>query len=457
MLVMKFGGTSVANFEAITRTIFIIGGKLDKKPVVVVSALSKVTDLLYRISDAAASRNEAETRELLAQLRKRHTDLAGELLAQSVLKDEAVAKVNEICDNLDSIAMAVCSLGELSDRNKAIIISNGEYLSSTIIAYAMNSKGIRTKWVDARSMMVTNNSYMKAEPDMTAIMERVPGVIADAYDGMDAVITQGFIGVTKDGEPTVLGRGGSDYSASLIGMAVDAERIEIWTDVDGVRTADPRKVQNTRYLEKISFEEAAEMAHFGAKVLHPLTIEPAVRKSIPIYVLNSMNPSGKGTAILRNEFIEDGVKSVSFKENIRVINIFSTRMINTSGFLRRVFEIFSESKVSVDLISTSEANISVTVDAAERIEPVVEQLSEFADVIVDDDKSQVSVIGKNIVRLNGMLKKTFTPLKKCNVYMISQGASFVNISFVVDREELSEVVQDLHDHLFDQVEELETF
>lgn len=457
MLVMKFGGTSVANFEAITRTIFIIGGKLDKKPVVVVSALSKVTDLLYRISDAAASRNEAETRELLAQLRKRHTDLAGELLAQSVLKDEAVAKVNEICDNLDSIAMAVCSLGELSDRNKAIIISNGEYLSSTIIAYAMNSKGIRTKWVDARSMMVTNNSYMKAEPDMTAIMERVPGVIADAYDGMDAVITQGFIGVTKDGEPTVLGRGGSDYSASLIGMAVDAERIEIWTDVDGVRTADPRKVQNTKYLEKISFEEAAEMAHFGAKVLHPLTIEPAVRKSIPIYVLNSMNPSGKGTAILRNEFIEDGVKSVSFKENIRVINIFSTRMINTSGFLRRVFEIFSESKVSVDLISTSEANISVTVDAAERIDPVVEQLSEFADVIVDDDKSQVSVIGKNIVRLNGMLKKTFTPLKKCNVYMISQGASFVNISFVVDREELSEVVQDLHDHLFDQVEELETF
>ena len=457
MLVMKFGGTSVANFEAITRTIFIIGGKLDQKPVVVVSALSKVTDLLYRISDAAASRNEVETRELLAQLRKRHTDLAGELLAQSVLKDEAVAKVNEICDGLDSIAMAVCSLGELSDRNKAIIISNGEYLSSTIIAHAMNSKGIRTKWVDARGMMVTNNSYLKAEPDMSAIVERVPGVIADAYEGMDAVITQGFVGVTEDGEPTVLGRGGSDYSASLIGMAIDAERIEIWTDVDGVRTADPRKVQNTKYLEKISFEEAAEMAHFGAKVLHPLTIEPAVRKSIPNYVLNSMNPSGKGTAILRNELIEDGVKSVSFKENIRVINIFSTRMINTSGFLRRVFEIFSESKVSVDLISTSEANISVTVDAAEKIEPVVNQLSEFADIIVDDDKSQVSVIGKNIVRLNGMLKKTFTPLKKCNVYMISQGASFVNISFVVDREELAEVVQDLHDHLFDQAEDLETF
>ena len=457
MIVMKFGGTSVANFEAITRTIFIVGGKLDQKPVVVVSALSKVTDLLYKISDAAAAKNEAETKELLAQLRQRHVDLAAELLAQSVLKDEAVAKVNSICDALDSIAMAVCSLGELSERNKAIIISKGEYLSSTIIAHAMNAKGIRTKWVDAREMMVTNQSYLKGEPDMNAIAEKVPGVVAQAYEGMDAIITQGFVGVTPEGEPTVLGRGGSDYSASLIGMAIDAERIEIWTDVDGVRTADPRKVQNTKYLEKISFEEAAEMAHFGAKVLHPLTIEPAVKKNIPIYVLNSMNPSGKGTAILRNELIEDGVKSVSFKESIKVINIFSTRMINTSGFLRRVFEIFSESKVSVDLISTSEANISVTVDASQNIDPVVKELSEFADVIVDDDKAQVSVIGKNIVRLNGMLKKTFTPLKKCNVYMISQGASFVNISFVVDREELAEVVQDLHDHLFDQTEELEAF
>ena len=457
MIIMKFGGTSVANFEAITRTIFIIGGKLDQKPVVVVSALSKVTDLLYRISDAAAAGNETETKDLLSQLRQRHVDLAAELLSQSVLKDEAVANVNSICDSLDSIAMAVCSLGELSDRNKAIIISKGEYLSSTIIAHAMNSKGIRTRWIDARDMMVTNKSYLKAEPDMSAIAERVPGVVSQAYEGVDAVITQGFVGVTADGEPTVLGRGGSDYSASLIGLAIDAERIEIWTDVDGVRTADPRSVKNTKYLEKISFEEAAEMAHFGAKVLHPLTIEPAVKKNIPIYVLNSMNPSGKGTAILRNELIEDGVKSVSFKENIKVINIFSTRMINTSGFLRRVFEIFSESKVSVDLISTSEANISVTVDAAQNIDSVVAQLSEFADVIVDDDKSQVSVIGKNIVRLNGMLKKTFTPLKKCNVYMISQGASFVNISFVVDREELADVVQDLHDHLFDQTEELETF
>ncbi|MBR2065448.1 MAG: lysine-sensitive aspartokinase 3 [Bacteroidales bacterium] len=455
---MKFGGTSVANFEAITRTIFIVDGKLDKKPVVVVSALSKVTDLLYKIAETAASQDSAQTNELLTELRQRHVNLASDLLEQNpIQKEAAVSRVNAICDELDSLSNAICAVGELSDRNKAIIISNGELLSSTIICFAMNAKGIRTNWVDARKMMVTNDAYMKGEPIEAEISARVPGIIEEAYKGMDAVITQGFIASNMKGEQTVLGRGGSDYSASLIGMAVDAERIEIWTDVDGVRTADPRKVKNTKYLEKISFEEAAEMAHFGAKVLHPLTIEPAVKKNIPLYVLNSMNPSGKGTAILRNELIEDGVKSVSFKENIRVINIFSMRMINTSGFLRRVFEIFSENKVSVDLISTSEANISVTVDAGEKIDKVVAELSEFAEVIVDDDKSQVSVIGKNIVRLNGMLKKTFAPLKRCNVYMISQGASFVNISFVVDREELTDVVQDLHDHLFDNPEELETF
>lgn len=458
MIIMKFGGTSVANFEAITRAVFIIGGRLDQKPVVVVSALSKVTDLLYRISDAAASGNSSEVDSLMAELRGRHVNLASELLEQSPrLMEDAVARVNEICDKLDELVKAVCAVKELSDRNKAIIISNGELLSSTIICFTMNAKGIRTNWVDARKMMMTSNSYLKGEPDEKEILARVPGAINAAYEGMDAVITQGFIGSNKDGEQTVLGRGGSDYSASLIGMAMDAEKIEIWTDVDGVRSADPRKVQNTKYLEKISFEEAAEMAHFGAKVLHPLTIEPAVKKNIPIYVLNSTNPSGKGTAILRSELIEDGVKSVSFKENIRVINIFSMKMINTSGFLRRVFEIFSDNKVSVDLISTSEANISVTVDASEKIDKTVTELSEFAEVFVDDDKSQVSVIGKNIVKLNGMLKRTFAPLKKCNVYMISQGASFVNISFVVDRDELTEVVTELHRHLFEQPEELPEF
>ena len=447
---MKFGGTSVANYDAITRMISIVRGRLDEKPVVVVSALSKVTDLLYKISDEAAQRNRAGAMELLGQLRKRHLDLADELMPDSPEEcRDAKEKINGICDSLVSFVDAVCAVGELSPRSKAIIISNGEYLSSNVICCAMNASGIRTNYIDARRMIVTDDNYLKGEPDMEAISDKVPGVVLGAYEYADAVITQGFVSATASGEPTVLGRGGSDYSASLIGMAIDATRIEIWTDVDGVRTADPRRVDNTKCLDRISFEEAAEMAHFGAKVLHPLTIEPAVRKNIPIYVLNSMNPEGQGTAILQSSFIEDGVKSVSCKENILVINIFSTKMINTSGFLKKVFAIFSEYKVSVDLISTSEANISVTVDASQDIRGVVGALSEFAEVYVDPDKSQVSVIGKNIVNLKGLLEQTFAPLRDCRIYMISQGASYVNISFVVDRSALTDVVRQIHKYLFE--------
>lgn len=451
MIVMKFGGTSVANYEAITRMISIVKGKLNEKPVVVVSALSKVTDLLYKIADQAALRNRQECSQLLGELRKRHLDLASELLKDAPdLELQARGKVDGICDALEAFVNAVCAVGELSPRSKAVIISNGEYLSSNIICFAMNASGIKTNFIDARRMIITDDDYLRGEPDMEEICARVPGAVLGAYEYADAVITQGFVSATKGGEPTVLGRGGSDYSASLIGMAIDALRIEIWTDVDGVRTADPRRVQNTRCLDKISFEEAAEMAHFGAKVLHPLTIEPAVKKNIPIYVLNSMNPGGEGTAILQSSFIEDGVKSVSCKENILVINIFSTKMINTSGFLKKVFEIFSEHKVSVDLISTSEANISVTVDASQDIKGVVEALAGFAEVYVDRDKSQVSVIGKNIINLKGLLEQTFAPLRDCKIYMISQGASYVNISFVVDRAVLNEVVQQIHRYLFEK-------
>lgn len=431
------------------RTIGIIRGRLDRKPVVVVSALSKVTDTLYKISDCAQERDTEGAKTLLAELRARHLDLAARLLEDNTgLLAEAAKDVDALCDSLDDFVRAVCSLGELSDRSKARIISTGEYLSSTIISYAMNAGGINTAWIDARQMMVTSDDYLKGEPVIDEIVRRVPETVLPAYEGRDAVITQGFVSRTMKGDPAVLGRGGSDYSASLIGMALGADAIEIWTDVDGVRSADPRRVANTVSLRKISFEEAAEMAHFGAKVLHPLTIEPAVKQNIPIYVLNSMNPSDEGTAILQSDYIDDGVKSVSFKENIVLMNIFSTRMINTSGFLRRVFEIFGENKVSVDLISTSEANISLTMEPCRNLDKVVAELSEFSQVNIEDDKSQVSIIGKNIVNLRGLLRQTLATINNSNVYMVSQGATYVNISFVVDRAALDEVVNEVHSFLF---------
>lgn len=451
MIVMKFGGTSVADFAAISRTINIIKSRLDNRPAVVVSALSKVTDLLYRISDRAADKDVEGAKDLLSQLRQRHLALAEELLREQSpdLYSVAIDKLSQLCNSLDAFVYAVCSLGELSDRSKARIISTGEYLSSTIIWCALNASGVKTAFVDARNMMISSDDYLKGEPLMGEISNLVPQVLLSAMEGMDAAITQGFVTATSSGDPAVLGRGGSDYSASLIGMASNADRIEIWTDVDGVRTADPRIVSDTQSITRISFEEAAEMAHFGAKVLHPLTIEPAVMKNIPIYVLNSMNPNSPGTAILQSKYIDDGVKSVSFKENIILMNIFSVRMINTSGFLRRVFDIFAENKVSIDLISTSEASISLTMEPVRNLEKVVRELSAFSKVEIETSKAQISVIGKNIVNLGSVLRRTMDSMRDKNVYMISQGATYVNISFVVDSANMIEVVREVHKFLFE--------
>lgn len=454
MIIMKFGGTSVANGEAVSRIIKIVESKLADKPVVVLSALANVTDLLCEICDTAAVKDENKVAELMTALRKRHIDLCDELFAENdELKAVAKEKVETICNELATIVGAVCTLGELSDKTKATIISTGEYLSSVIICQAMNGVGIKAVWTDARKMIITNNEYMKAEPISSEIEARVPAVVENALNEGDVVVTQGFVSATIEGEPAVLGRGGSDYTASLIGMAVGADKIEIWTDSDGVKTADSRTVRGTLILNRLSFEEAAEMTHFGAKVLHPLTIEPAVKKNIPIYVLNSMNPEGKGTAILHGDVIEDGVKSVSYKENILIINVFSTKMIDVSGFVAKVFGVFSEKNVSVDLISTSEANISVTVDASQKnIDSVVEALSAFATVELDYNKAQVSVIGKNIGGNSCMLKEIFTSLSEHTVYMVSQGASYINVSLVVDKSSLSQIVQSVHDLLFFQAQ-----
>lgn len=450
MIIMKFGGTSVQDAEAITRVIEIIRGRLDRKPVVVVSALSKVTDLLYKISDSAAAGDTLLAHDQIDTLRDRHLGLSRELLTDTPFLDEALSRVNDICDALNAFVDAVCVVGDLSPRSMARIISRGEVLSSTIICFAMNARGIKTALMDARELIITNDDFLKGEPDEQAIAANAPGIIEATYKGQNAVITQGFVSATASGETTVLGRGGSDYSASLLGMAVEAERVEIWTDVDGVLTADPRVVPTAKTLSRISFEEAAEMAHFGAKVLHPMTIEPAVRKNIPIFVLNSIKPSAEGTGIYLKDRIADGAKAVSSKENILVINIFSTKMINATGFLGRVFGVFSDNKVSVDLISTSEANISVTVEASANVDKVIRELSSFAEVTLDRDKAQISVIGKNIISDPQIFKDIFTALAGRRIYMISQGATFINISLVVDKDVCKDAVQAIHKAIFEK-------
>lgn len=448
---MKFGGTSVADAAAVERLISIVRGKLPFSPVVVVSALSKVTDSLYRIADYAKEKDYSSADEIIEKLTERHVGMCRELFGSDEhLLSKATEHIKLIMENLRELVRAVIVLGELSDRCKAGIISNGEILSSYIISFALNHNGLRTSLMDARDMIVTDETYLKGEPDIKEITARAPQVVKRAFDGADVVITQGFISSTIDGVTTVLGRGGSDYTASLIGMAINASEVEIWTDVDGVLTADPRKVKSSRRLVTISFEEAAELAHFGAKVLHPLTIQPAVEKNIPVRVLNSKSPECPGTLILPDFRIASGAKSVSYKENITVVNIFSTRMINTYGFLNKLFEVFEKHHIPVDLISTSEANVSLTLDDQTYLnDKVLNELSAFSRVNVENDKSQVSIIGKDLKNTRGICNKVFSSLSDYKISMISQGASAINISFVVEREDLDNVIVALHKEFFE--------
>ena len=450
MIIMKFGGTSVADATAMLRTISIVESKLAQKPVMVVSACAKVTDALYNVIKLAEECKQEEASDAIAALKARHMglvdDINATLPAVNERKDRDVrAKINRIFATLEE------HLGEgnMSECDKAVIISSGEYLSSTIIAYAMNMRGTKTHWVDARSMIITDEDYLKASPRMDILEVSAARVVKEAYAKYQTIITQGFISATEDGRPTLLGRGGSDYTASLIGMAIDADRIEIWTDVDGVRTADPRIVSNTKGLHKLSYEEATEMARFGAKVLHPLTLEPAQKKNIPVYVLNSMNPQNEGTAVLSRACVFDGIKTLSYKENIRVINIYSMKMINTVGFMEKVFKTFARHNVSVDLLSSSEASITVTVEASQNVDGAVKGLSTFADVTVDRDKAQISIIGKNIIGVRGLLASVFNAVIDSKIYMISQDTTYLNLSIVVDRPEMADVLKKLHQNLFE--------
>jgi aspartate kinase len=451
MIVMKFGGTSVGDVSSITRLVEIVGTRLKRKPIVVVSAISKATDTLQNAARLSEKGELSSAKKLLKELEARHANICKELLGESTKEYEDVTLViKEYFSSLLELIKGVSLLSELSDRSMAKIITYGELLSSLVIDAVFKHNNLKTSLVDAREFMYTDDNYLKGEPLPERIKAEVPKLLIPLLKNNDVVLTQGFISNTEDKRTTTLGRGGSDYSASLIGMAMDAEEIEIWTDVDGMLTADPRKVNNTKIVSVISFEEAAELAYFGAKVLHPLTIQPAVEKDIPVRILNSKNPGNEGTLILSDsKIIKGGIKSISCKENIKVLNVFSTKMLNSYGFLRKIFEIFDKNQTSVDLITTSEVNVSLTLDNEEHIEEIVKELSKFSKVKVEEEKSLVCVVGKGLKNTKGIAKRIFQKLGDFNITMISQGASLINVSFVVNKSDLQEVMQLLHDEFFD--------
>jgi aspartate kinase len=352
----------------------------------------------------------------------------------------------------------IAILGELTNRSLDAIASVGEILSSQILSEAFRTHKLPVKWIDARSFMITDNQFASAVPLFDQINQKLKEVLTPLMSSGIIVITQGFIGATVNGTTTTLGRGGSDYSASIIGAALDAEEIQIWTDVDGVLTTDPRIAPAAQKLRIISFREAAELAYFGAKVLHPSTIFPAVKKDIPVVVLNSKRPENSGTRIISNPPKTNiPVKSIVCKRGITVVNVQSLRMLMAYGFLESIFSVFNKYQTSVDLVSTSEVAVSLTIDNTSKLDQIVAELSRFAEVSILDKKGIVCVIGDQMRWTAGIADQIFHALRDINAVMITQGASEINMSLVVDESQVDEAIRRLHKHFFEPIPAVDLF
>ena len=453
MVVQKFGGTSVADPAAIRRLIEIVRtarARDGRGPAVVVSAMSGVTDLLLGIASAAGS-GGAGTADALArveQLRERHLAAVRDLVAATE-QDALAADINSTLDQLAAVVHALAVLREVSPRTLDVIAAMGELLSSRIVAAALNGAGISAEWVDARRAIVTTPDHMRATPLTAETGRALRGTVVAALDAKRVPVLGGFVGATADGKTTTLGRGGSDYSGALVGAGIGAREIQIWTDVDGMLTADPRVIAQPRLVPKLSFAEAAELAYFGAKVLHPSTILPAVERNIPVRILNSMRPEGSGTLITAEPSLDGTpLTGLASKKNVIVVDITSTRMLMAYGFLRRVFEVFERFSTAVDVVTTSEVSVSVTVDDAKAIPGITEALSGFAQVSTEGEMALLCAVGDRLRDEPEIAARVVGVLEEVPLKMISQAASRRNITVVLRQADLAHAMQRLHEEFF---------
>lgn len=452
MIVMKFGGTSVEDARAIDRVSCIVKERLDQRPFVVVSAMSKVTDTLVAMARAAGSGDCGTALQLSRKLRERHYNVAGELLGTGVFT-EVHAELESEFNALDELLRGISAVGELTPRTRDNVLSFGERLNSQVVTAAFTARGLNSALVDARHVMITDAQHTRAVPQMELIYDRLDRSVRPLLDGGCIPVMGGFIGATREGVPTTIGRGGSDFSAAIVGAGLKADKIEIWTDVDGMKTTDPNLCPDARRIKIITFEEAAELAYFGAKVLHPATLLPAIQNNIPVYVLNSRNPKNEGTRIqARAPKSRSIFKAVAAKKRITVIDIVAARMLMAHGFLNSIFEIFDRHKCPVDVVSTSEVSVSLTVDSNEAIPAIAADLQHLADVKYEGRKAIVCLVGENIRGTPGIAAKIFSAISDINVRMISQGASEINITFVIDEDDVPEAVRRLHAAFFSEVD-----
>lgn len=437
MIVMKFGGTSVESAEAISRVASIVKARVDRRPVVVVSAMGKTTNRLLALANAAVEGRRDEALRQLAELEAYTLKEGGSLGGQ----------VEEHFRELTDVVKGLAALGEFSPRSVDVVSAFGERLSSLIVAGHFRQHGIDAVHRDARDFIVTDDRHTQAAPLYAETYARLAALRPVAE--RQVVVLGGFIGATTKGVTSTLGRGGSDFSASIAGAGVGAEEIQIWTDVDGMLTCDPRILAGGHRVKVISFDEAAELAYFGAKVLHPSTVVPAVEKNIPVFILNSRRPEVEGTRIIREAVGCSNIfKSIACKPGITAVHIKSLRMLMAHGFLSRIFEVFAQHETSVDMVTTSEVSVSVTIDNTANLDAIRADLAEFAEVAVDSGQAIICMVGANIATTPGIAGRVFRSLNGINIRMVSQGASLLNLSFVVNGKDLHAAVKALHEEFF---------
>jgi len=437
MIVMKFGGTSVGNAERIANAANIVKSHIKKKPVVVVSAVTKITDALLKLAKECS---EGKGEETLRHIKQVHYGILEKLnLEKSLLKKDFEGLENLVKNTQNK---------NIDAKILDYFQSFGERMSSKILAEQLLKIGVKAQAFDSWDLgFLTDSEFGDAEP-----LEAAYKNLKNSIKKLKIVpVVTGFIGKNENGEITTLGRGGSDYTAAIIGAAINADEIQIWSDVNGIMSTDPKIVSNAKTLDQVSFAEASELAYFGAKVLHPKTILPAMDKNIPVKVLNSFNPKNNGTVILKKAGRGNKtVKAIACKKRVTLINVDSKRMLGAYGFLARLFDIFAEYKRSVDVIATSEVSVSLTIDGDSNLEPILEKLKDIANVDVAGNKSIICVVGEGMRHTTGIAGMTFSTLGKSNVNveMISQGASEINITFIVDGKDAEKAVQVLHKAYF---------
>lgn len=449
---MKFGGTSVGDAKAILRVCEIVCGRLAQRPVVVVSAMAKVTDQLLQMARAAGAGDRKAALTLARELRERHYSTAGELLG-TALFTQFHSDLGSEFEELEELLRGISAVGELTPRTTDHVASFGEVLSSKVVTAALSAHGVEAALVDSRECIVTDDAFTRATPLFEATNARLREAVQPLIESNRVPVMGGFIGSTRTGITTTIGRGGGDFSGSIVGAGLGAEKIEIWTDVDGMLTTDPNICPDARRIKTISFDEAAELAYFGAKVLHPATVLPAIQKNIPVYILNSRNPGCEGTRIVaRAPQCKNYFKAIAAKKRITIIDVAAPRMLLAHGFLKSIFEAFDRHRIAVDVVSTSEVSVSLTVDSNESIPALAADLGKLADVKYEGRKAIVCLVGENLREIPGIAAHVFGELSDVKIRMISQGASEINLTFVVDEDQVPAVVGRLHKAFFSELD-----